>query len=569
MRFGKYLAVAVMAVLLAAAGSGGWLLQKGWARQDAQASPRELLDEVVRRIELEYVDGLARDSLYHAAIRGVLERLGDPNSQFVGASDWEDDRIRYHGEYGGVGLEVTDRDGFITVVAPVPGTPGARAGLRPGDRIVEVDGASVEGWVTDQAVELLRGKPGTTVQIGVRRLGVETVIPFEITRAVIHVPSVPFATMLEGGVGYVPLQGFNGTTTEEVRAAVDSLLEEGMSSLVLDLRDNRGGLLDEGVGVSDLFLDRGKDVVEIRARGASPETYRAKARQEYADLSVVVLVGHGSASAAEIVAGALQDHDRALVIGAPTFGKGSVQTLFPLSAGNVLRLTTARWFTPSGRSIQTDPSVRRAARENAAVTLGGAWAEVPNLEGKPQFASSGGRLLYGGGGIVPDLWVVPDTLTESEYQAVRTVFAAGGNFFVALVNWAVGYIQERPELAPGFDVTEDDLRSLHAAMVERGAEVSFDELLRARRYVEHHVGDEVALQAWDDRGQFRRRAGRDAALQKALELLDAASDQEELFTLAGSPLGATDAAEATDGHEATDDAERGAGSDMEAPNFRR
>lgn len=557
MRFGKYLAVFAMASVLAAAGSGGWFLQKGLAGNGAQASSRELLDEVVRRIEREYVDGLARDSLYHAAIRGVLEQLGDPNSQFVGASDWEDERIRYHGEYGGVGLEVVDRDGFITVVAPVPGTPGARAGLRPGDRIVEVDGASVEGWLTDQAVELLRGKPGTAVRIGVRRLGVETIIPFEITRAVIQVPSVPFAMMLEGGVGYVPLQVFNGTTTDEVRAAVDSLAEEGMSSLILDLRGNRGGLLDQGVGVSDLFLDRGKDVVEIRPRGASPETYRATARQEHADLPVVVLVGHGSASAAEIVAGALQDHDRALVIGAPTFGKGSVQTLFPLSSGNMLRLTTARWFTPSGRSIQSDPSVRQAARENAVLTLEGSWAELPDLEGKPQFASSGGRLLHGGGGIVPDLWMVPDTLAEEEYEAVRTVFAAGGNFFTALATWAAHYIQERPELTPGFAVTEDDLRSLHAAMVERGAEVSFDELLRARRYVEHHMGAEVALQAWDDRGRFRRRAGRDAALQKALELLEAASNQEDLFARAGSPLGAPDAAE------------RGADSDMETPNFRR
>lgn len=565
MKFGKYLAVAAMAVSLAAAGSGGWLLQRmapplelgGEGVRQGQASSRELLEEIVRRIELEYVDGLARDSLYQAAIHGVLERLGDPNSQFVEASDWEDVRIRHHGEYGGVGLEVHDRDGFITVVAPIPGSPGARAGLRPGDRIVEVDGTSVEGWLTDQAVELLRGKPGTAVRIGVRRLGIETVVPFEITRAVIHVPSVPFAMVLDGGVGYVPLQGFNGTTTEEVQAAVDSLVEEGASSLVLDLRRNPGGLLDEGVGVSNLFLDRGKDVVEIRARGAEPETYRATTRQGYADFPLVVLVGHGSASAAEIVAGALQDHDRALVIGAPTFGKGSVQTLFPLSAGNVLRLTTARWFTPSGRSIQSDPSARRAAREDAAITLDGSWAELPDLEGKPQFASSGGRLLYGGGGIVPDLWVVPDTLSEGEYAAVRTVFAAGGNFFTALVNWAVAYIQERPELAPDFVVTEDDLRSLHAAMVERGAEVSFDELLGARRYVEHHVGAEVALQAWDDQGRFSRRAEQDGALQRALELLAAASDQEDLFVRAGSPLAAADAAESE------------ADSVMEAPNFRR
>ena len=211
------------------------------------------------------------------------------------------------------------------------------------------------GWNTDEVAEILRGEPGTSVRMGVRRHGVERVIPFELTRAVIQLSAVPFAVLLEGGVGYVPVEIFNGTTTLEVRAKVDSLMGEGMESLILDLRRNRGGLLLEGVGLSDMFLDKGSSIVEVRGRTSPIEHYRAGADQEHSAMPVVVLVGYGSASASEIVAGALQDHDRALLIGAPTFGKGSVQSLFPVTGGRVLKLTTARWFTPSGRSIQKDP----------------------------------------------------------------------------------------------------------------------------------------------------------------------------------------------------------------------
>ena len=387
-----------------------------------------VLEEVLARIDRHYVGQVDKEELYRAAIDGIVRQLGDPNSRFVEASAWENERIRTQGEYGGVGLEVIDRDGYITVLAPIPGTPGARAGLRPGDRIVEVDGKSVEGWVTDQAVDLLRGKPGTTVTMGVRRFGVEATLPFEVTREVIHVPSVPFATLLNDGVGYVPLRLFNGNATAEVTAALDSLVAEGMTSLILDVRGNPGGLLDEGLGVTDLFLDAEKKIVEIRGREADSEEYRAQDSQKYPDLPVVVLVGLGSASAAEILAGALQDHDRALLIGAGTFGKGSVQSLFPLSGGNVLRLTTAGWYTPSGRSIQKVPERRRDPRENAAITLQGELAERPDLAEKPVFESSGGRALRGGGGIVPDLWVLQDTLTTDESEAVQAIFAAGGGF---------------------------------------------------------------------------------------------------------------------------------------------
>ena len=521
-------------VALFAVVSGGWLLQRGVGMRANVYLHARVFEEVMNRIEGHFVGEVDLDSLYEAAITGVVDRLDDPNSQFLPASTWENERIRTQGQYGGVGLEVIDRDGYITIVAPIPGTPGARAGLRPGDRIVEVDGRSLDGWVTDQAVDLLRGEPGTTVEMGVRRPGAEAVVSFEVTRELIRVPSVPFAAMLEGGVGYVPLLVFNRTTTREVRAAIDSLAAEGMTSLVLDLRRNRGGLLTEGVGLTDLFLDSGMDIVEIRSRTSPPEKYSARDRQSYPELPIVVLVEYGSASAAEIVAGALQDHDRALLIGSTTYGKGSVQSLFPLSGGNVLKLTTARWFTPSGRSIQMDVADQRARGEHGVLTIRGDLTEHPDLDGKPEFRSTGGRLVRGGGGIVPDMWVMQDTLSADEREAFREILNAGGSFVTALQSWVVDYLQAHPDLEPGFSVTETDLASFHASLQERDADLPMETLLRARRSMAFLLGSEIALQAWGDRGSFLRVARSDAQLTRAVELLTAASGQEELFELAGA-----------------------------------
>lgn len=535
---GKALAVPGAVVVLAVA-SGGWFLQADRGLGTNLYVKTRVLEEVIRRIEHDFVDEIDVEELYDAALEGMVAKLGDPNSSLLRAPDWEDMRIRTQGEYGGVGLEVADRDSFVTVVAPIPGTPGSRAGLRPGDRIVEVEGESVEGWGTDAVAQILRGKPGTNVRMGVRRHGVERVIPFEITRAVIQLKSVPFAVLLEGGVGYVPVEIFNETTTEEVQTGLDSLGAEGMTSLILDLRRNRGGLLLEGVALSDLFLDRGSDIVEVRGRASAPERYRAASAQARPDLPVVVLVDNGSASAAEIVAGALQDNDRALLIGAPTFGKGSVQSLFPVSDGRVLKLTTARWYTPVGRSIQKDPHEQLIDVESGAISLRGEVVRYPDLAARPGYTSSGGRFLLGGGGIVPDLWVLPDTVTATEGEAVRKLFAVGGEYVRGLQNWAVRYLQQHPSLEPGFTMTDADLADFHASLAERGVRIAFADLRQARRTVQYHLGSEIALQAWEDRGRFLRNAGYDAPLRRAAELLLAARNQQDLFRLAGVPPGGT------------------------------
>ena len=528
----KAKAVTVPAVIaVVAVVSGGWFLQRDVGLGANLYLQTRILEDVVNRIERHFVDEVEVQRLYDAALESVVASLNDPNSALLRAPDWEDMQIRTRGEYGGVGLEVVERDGFVTIVAPVPGTPGYRAGLRPGDRIVEVEGQPVEGWSTDQVAQLLRGEPGTSVRMGVRRHGVDRVIPYEITRAVIQLSAVPFALLLEGGVGYVPVEIFNGTTTMEVKAAVDSLVGEGMESLILDLRRNLGGLLLEGVGLSDLFLDAGSSIVEVRGRTSPIEHYRAGADQEYPGMPVVVLVGHRSASASEIFAGALQDHDRALLIGAPTFGKGSVQSLFPVSGKRVLKLTTARWFTPSGRSIQREPGDQLLTFENGVITLRGELVRYPDLQDRPRFNSAAGRVLRGGGGIVPDLWVLQDTLAATEDEAVKKIFGVG-QYVQAMQSWAVRYLQEHPGLEPGFVITDEDLADFHAALVEREVELTLEDLQRAGRTVKYHLGGEIALQAWEDRGQFERNAALDTQLRRALALLLEARSPEDLFRLA-------------------------------------
>lgn len=524
-------------MLVLAALCAGWLAHREFGPSPRLPARAAVLAEVLSRVEGAYVEDVELDQLYGGLAGEAVRQLGDPYSRLIEKSDWENQRIGVEGDYGGVGLEVVDRDGHVTVLAPIPGTPAAEAGVLPGDRIVEVDGESVEGWGTDRTVPLLRGEPGTPVTMGVRRWGVEPVLSFDIVRERVQVPQVPFAALLDDGVGYVPLRAFADTAAAAVRAAVDSLSGEGMRALVLDLRGNRGGLLEEGLALADLFLDPGREVVEIRGRAADPDVYRTETSQPHPELPVAVLVGPVTASAAEIVAGALQDHDRALLIGSGTFGKGLVQSLFRLSGGAVLRLTTARWYTPLGRRIHVDGLEDDEEPNRVPALLGGLAKRPPNLATRPQFRSPGGRTVYGGGGITPDLWVVPDTLTEREAAAVTAVFNAMGTALLdELHDWAVRYRHDHPGLAPGFALSDDDLGDFHAALSARGEPVSDADVAAARRYLLLRMADEVAHQAWGDRGRFERQAAHDPPLQKARELLAGARSPEELFAAAGMPL---------------------------------
>lgn len=576
------------AVLLLALLAGGWFLQRGVAQDQNVYLQSRVFEEVLNHIADRYVEPVDRRELYDFAIDGLLRELGDPNSSLLDASDYEDFRIQTEGDYGGVGLEIVERDGFVTVVSPIPGGPGARSGLRAGDRIVEVEGEDIRGWPSQRAVQVLRGRPGSDVEIRVSRPGVEAPIPFTLTRERIEIRSVPFARLLDDGVGYIPLNLFSETSAREVQAAADSLRSEGARSFVLDLRGNPGGVLDQGIGITDLFLPEGVPVAETRGqRQDQSQALATRSGDRFEGMPLVVLVDRGSASASEIVAGALQDHDRALVVGATTFGKGSVQTLFNLSGGNVLRLTTARWYTPAGRSIERarepgealeeEPSPEEAALDPvqppAAVGLGldGQFVFPPDTTGRPRTESLGGRPLFGGGGIVPDILVQPDTLGVDEQQAVQHLFREAGIYSTSLFNFAVEFLQ-RPEFRdqvegngaagdPDFDIGADELEALRQKLAERGFEVDADVWQRAERFTRFQLESQIARQGWGEAGQFVRMLPDDLPLQAALEHLRGADSVEALLAAARvaapDPEGQDEEPRGDDGSDVPDDGSEG------------
>ena len=519
--------VAVVAIAIA---TGGWLLQQGIDRTENVYVQVRLLQEVVDRVESSFINEVDKAALYNSAIEGLVSDLGDPHSSFLEASDYETLRIRTEGDYGGVGLEVVDRNGWVTVVSPIPGTPGARAGIRSGDQFYEIAGIPADTMTTDDAVEILRGEPGTDVDVEMLRPGVEDPIPFTLTRAVIRLLAVPFAVMLEDGIGYVPFQSVRETSTREIRAAVDSLLQEGLRGLILDVRGNPGGLLDEGIAVSDLFLEAGLGIVETRGRDpAQNETYVAASEDRYDGMPMVVLVNGTSASAAEILAGALQDHDRAVVLGESTYGKGSVQSLYRLSGGNVLRLTTAKWYTPVGRSIHKETEELFTVGDGARLSISGQVTVGEDLEGRPTFTSDAGRTLYGGGGIAPDAFVAPETLSVAEEQAVRGVYQQYGRFNVALFNFAVRYVADHEGLVVGFVLIDADLRAFYVGLPEWDVAVDRDDFRAAEPFVRYQMEREIALQAWGEAAQFQQSRDADLQLRRAIELLRGADSAEALL----------------------------------------
>jgi carboxyl-terminal processing protease len=338
--------------------------------------------------------------------------------------------------------------------------------------------------------------------------------------------------MLEDEIGYVPLLTVRETSAAEVSAAVDSLRREGMRGLVFDLRGNPGGLLDQGIAVTGLFVDDGDVVVETRGRAAGQsETFRASGSNRYQDMPVVVLVDASSASASEIIAGALQDHDRAVVVGETTFGKGSVQSLFRLTGGDVLRLTTARWYTPLGRSIHLDP-VDRAAETEHRLSISGQAVPPTRVEGRPEFLTPSGRVVYGGGGITPDVVVAPEMLSDEEVQGVRSLFPRYGRFSLAIFNFAVDYVGAHPGLQPGFTASDAELERLFSTLPDFDAQVSRDEFDLARRFIGYQLEREIAGQAWGESGEFLQSRPYDRQLEAALDLLRDADTTAELLAAA-------------------------------------
>jgi carboxyl-terminal processing protease len=529
--------------------SGGWLLQRGAGSGNVYQQAR-LFDDVLSHVSAYYVDSLGETDLYQKATRGMLEQLKDPYSVLLTGDDYKALTEQTSGNYAGLGIQIDVRDGWITVVAPLPETPAERAGVETGDQIIEVDGKSTEGWKNDEAVKALRGAAGTKINITIRRTGIPEPIKYSLVRAQIHIKSVPPGTMFDGGVGYISLNPVSETSAAELRQEIAAMKKKGMKSMILDMRGNPGGLLDQGVEVSDLFLDAKQEIVSTRgrARGSTKEFYD-DAKQTWPDLPVVVLVNDGTASAAEIIAGALQDHDRAVVVGSPTFGKGLVQTLFPLGEGVALKLTTARWYTPSGRTIQREvdteeEQVEVAANEATADTVVGSPGPETSdsaIKARPVFHTDAGRVVRGGGGIVPDLVMTPDTLTESEREFAKALGTHLPEYRDVLTTLALETKNKGTLKSESFTVTPEMRRMVFDRLQAKGVTVTQEEFNGAQRLVDEQFSNELARYVFGRQAEFRRRARSDRQMQTALDLLHRAQSPKELLGLATATKGATPA----------------------------
>jgi len=529
MKHRKLLLVGGIAVVALA--TGGWLLQRDAEPAGSVYQQARLFEDVLSRVADYYVDSIDERQLYQMAIDGLLDQLHDPYSVFLKRDDFRALSETTSGNYGGLGIQIDVRDGWITVIAPLPETPAERAGIASGDRIITLDGRSTEGWKNDQAVKELRGQPGTTAELVVRRVGVEQPITFKVTRALIHVRSVYASMMLDEHVGFIALSPVSETSADELTTAIGELRAKGMKSLILDLRGNPGGLLDQGIAVSELFLNPGQEVVSTRGRApSSSRIYRDARAQRWPGLPIVVLVNGGTASAAEIVAGALQDHDRAVLIGTPTFGKGLVQSLWQLTPETALKLTTARWYTPSGRTIQRKS--HSEADQEAQVALAEEGRDTTRPDTGQTFHTDRGRAEYGGGGIRPDVFVPTDTLSGAERAFVTALGNKVTLYRDVLSSYALELKGGGHLTDPDFAVTDEMVQEVVRRVRARGVALSDSVAAGAHHLLAQELGYEAARYAFGRSAESRRRVSDDRQVQEALALARRARSPQDLLALA-------------------------------------
>ena len=532
---------AIVAALALPLVAGGFVLQERSTRDGAR-----LFDQVLMLVSDRFVDTVGASSLYEKAARGLVQQLNDPYSELFTPKQLQRFSTTSTGRYGGIGMQIEDQQGNITVVRVFPHTPAEAAGIQEGDRIIGVDTASTRGWSTTQVSEALMGQPGTKVRVRFGRPGVSQAIEQNFTRATIHIPAVAYTLMLDGRIGYIPVQTFNETATEELEAGLNRLLKEGARGFILDLRGNPGGILDQGLAIADLFLDNGEEIASVRGRAGAVQRFAARGRDVIPDVPLIVLTDGYSASASEIVAGSLQDHDRALVVGTTSFGKGLVQTVFNLDGGYALKMTTAKWFTPSGRSIQKERLADEGTPTAAGATrnLGRSGEQTPDSleteavkKTRPTFRSDAGRIVFGGGGITPDVIIAEDTATTAEQEFARTVAPKAPLARAALYDLG---LELKGKVRPDFTVQpqwrDDYYRRLSAA----GVEVDRKQFDAATPLVDRWISSMVARLAFGDSTAFRRAIPEDTQLTRAMELIRRGNTQKDLFAVAQASVRAAE-----------------------------
>jgi carboxyl-terminal processing protease len=511
-----------LAVLSSALVTGGWLVERG-SRTPARDLPsrQHLFDEVLQHIRRDYVDTLSDSTLYRHAVDGVLHELRDPHTVFLDPRRLGRLDESTSGHYAGVGIQMDVRDSGVTVIGTLPGSPAEDVGLMIGDRIAAIEGKPTIGLTSEEALKSLRGAAGTTVHVSVERPGVEQRMPFTLTRRTIEVNPVQHASIVGDGVGYVNLTVFSTAAANDLRSAIDSLRTAGAHSLVLDLRGDPGGLLGQGIDVADLFLDANQPIVATKGRDASEtHAFDDRAPQRWADMPVVVLTDSSSASASEIVAGALQDHDRAVIVGTATYGKGSAQRVFRIDNG-ALKITTALWYTPSGRSINRP---RTPVSDEEDIT-----PPKSDSAPRPRFKTDAGRTVLGGGGIVPDVEVATRLVSPADRAFIVALGAKGPKFRDAVVDYALSMKVAHTLRDSSFLVTPGMRDELFRRLQARGVTVGRGLYDDATGLVDRAITSQLSRYVFGPQAEFARTLREDPTMQRAMTLLHGVRTPTELL----------------------------------------
>ena len=525
--------------ILVSVGVIGWiiigLLFFNSAKIDAETTPNqtniykkiELFVEVFNKLRVNYVDDVDIDELIESSIKGMLEDM-DPHTVYFTADDFERFTTDTKGEFGGLGISIDKKGDYITVVSPIEGTPAYRMGIHSGDKIVKIDGEDIVGMSLDEGIKRMRGDKGTKVVIGILRPGVDEELEFEIIRDIIKIKSVPYAFKMDNGIGYIRIRHFNAHVTEELREKLDELESEGIRGLLIDLRFNPGGLLTEAVNTVNEFIGKNKRVVFTKGRNpqANSELFTRynRIRTGY---PVVVLINEASASASEIFAGSLQDWDRGLVVGKTSFGKGSVQRLFPLSGGNGIKITTAKYYINSGRCIHKD--INDELLKDERVKNGDlSQEEIKEIQEKAEeenkkeiYYTQSGRVVYGGGGITPDIEIEQSLISDLGIE-----FRRKNTFF----NYSVDYMLENEDsLTEDFEADETIIDDFLEYAKNEGIEMEQAEVDSSFSWIKNSIESNIIAKKFDDVESYKIAIREDTQLQEALALFDKFVTTEEMF----------------------------------------
>jgi carboxyl-terminal processing protease len=505
------------------------------AAPSATTSPNEFLTnftEALDVIQKTYVDKIGPDKLVYSAIKGMLRAL-DPHSSFFDTKDFSRLREDQHSKYFGLGIRVRpilrDQGRHVIVEPPAIGTPAERKGLRAGDVITRIEGELIDDWTSDDVVSHLKGPKGTTVNITIERPGVRDPLQFAIERDEIPLVTVPYAFEIKSGIGYIRIDRFSETTADELDIKLKSIDNNRLSALILDLRGNPGGLLNQAIEVSDFFLPRGDLVVSTKGRTKeSIKPYRAQGKTK-SSLPLVILINRHSASASEIVAGALQDHDRALIVGETSFGKGLVQSIFNLDNETGMALTTAKYYTPSGRLIQRDYSGSTFEYLMSTPEV----AQNETGKSRETKTTDNGRVVYGGGGITPDVIEPAKELNRFEgLLDVKDVFfpcasrltsgqvPSAGNFqALAKKNESLPPSERSANGSPSLEITDAILADFKSYLIERHVDFTDEDIKNNADYIKRRILKEVYTLIFGLQEGYKVDIQGDAQVQKAIEMI--------------------------------------------------